>query len=196
MDYPHINPHIGKEALVDHFTLTQDERYYLPQWRKEKNILGFAVLLKTFSFLGFAPRSKNDVPAEIISWLSRQLDANPAEYEGYRWKSSLWDIHLASIREFTGFRPVSGDDLQKLIEWLVHEGRNHPSRSKMFSVAIQRFRRLRLELPAEKELQRLVNSAWRHYLDRTCQKISEHLPLETREKMDQCLNLSPRQRSL
>jgi hypothetical protein len=53
MEYPHISPNIGKEELFDHFTLTKDERYFLPQiWRQEKNILGLAVLLKTFSFLG------------------------------------------------------------------------------------------------------------------------------------------------
>jgi len=59
MEYPHIPLHISKEELFEHFTLTQDERYHLPQiWRKGKNILGFAVLLKTFSFLGFPPRKK------------------------------------------------------------------------------------------------------------------------------------------
>ena len=53
MDYPHINPHVSKVDLIDYFTMTQNERYHLPQGRKEGNILGFAVLLKTFSYLGF-----------------------------------------------------------------------------------------------------------------------------------------------
>ena len=70
MEYPHIPLHISKEELFEHFTLTKDERYHLPQiWRKGKNILGFAVLLKTFSFLGFPPRKKEDIPAEIVSWI-------------------------------------------------------------------------------------------------------------------------------
>jgi len=53
MDYPHIIPHLSREDLIEQFTLTQEERYCTPQWREEKNILGFGVLLKTFLFLGY-----------------------------------------------------------------------------------------------------------------------------------------------
>jgi hypothetical protein len=45
MEYPHIPQHFSKEGLFEHFILTQDERYNLPQWRKKQNILGFALLL-------------------------------------------------------------------------------------------------------------------------------------------------------
>jgi hypothetical protein len=72
MEYPHIPQHFSKEELFEHFTLTQEEKYILPQWRKEKNILGFAVLLKTYLFLGFPPRRKGEVPAPIVSWISQQ----------------------------------------------------------------------------------------------------------------------------
>lgn len=142
MEYPHIPLHMSKQELFEHFTLTKDERYQLPQiWRKGKNILGFAVLLKTFSFLGFPPRKKKkDIPAEIISWISQQLDVDPVEYESYRWKSSLWDIHLASIRGFTGFRPGNRPAFQELVQWLVDEARHHPTRSKMYAAAIHRCR--------------------------------------------------------
>jgi TnpA family transposase len=58
----------------------------------------------------------------------------------------------------------------------------------MFSAAIQRCRQIRLELPAEKELQRLVFSAWQQYLNINCQKIADRLAPEQRNKMDQCLN--------
>jgi hypothetical protein len=73
--------YISKEDLTDHFTLTQDERYHLPLWREERNILGFAVLLKTFKFLGFPPRDKKDIPNVIVLCLSRQMKIDSAEYE-------------------------------------------------------------------------------------------------------------------
>lgn len=190
MDYPHITPHVSKEELFEHFALTQDERYFLQQLRKEKNFLGFAVLLKTFFFLGFPPRRKEDIPNSIISWLSQQLQVNPTEFEDYGWKSRLWDVHLAAIRDFTGFRPATGDDVHELVQWLVDEAGNHPTRSKMFVAAIQRCRHLRIELPTEPELQRLVSSAWQQYFNLMCQKVAERIPSEIREKMDQCLSAS------
>ena len=58
MDYPHIPPHLRKEEIIEHFTVTREERFFLPKWRKPHNILGFAVLLKAFLFLGFPPSLK------------------------------------------------------------------------------------------------------------------------------------------
>ena len=66
MEYPHINPHIQEAELAEHFTLTEEERFLLPQLRKKANIIGFAVLLKSFIFLGYPLRNKEDVPASVI----------------------------------------------------------------------------------------------------------------------------------
>lgn len=192
MDYPHIYPHLSQDELIEHFTLNQDERYHLPQWRKKENVLGFAVLLKASVFLGFPPRKKEEIPPKIVAWVSQQLSVDPAEYEKYQWKSRLWDKHLSFIRKLTGFLPGSGDDFQKLIQWLVNEAKKHPTRSKMFASAIQRCRSLCIELPTEKELRKHVNSAWQQYLDKACEKISQRLGPEIMDKMDKCLDFDPK----
>lgn len=192
MNYPHIIPHISREDLIEQFSLTQEERYCIPQRREEKNILGFAVLLKTFIFLGFPPRNKEDVPMSVVSWLAQQLNVDPIEYQKYKWKSRSWDKHLSFIRKFTDFLPSNGDDHQEIIQWLIKEAKNHPTRAKMFSAAIQRYRNLRLELPVENELRKFVNSAWQQYLDMTCQTISQRLSPEIMEKMDKCLDFDPK----
>lgn len=191
MDYPHIPQNVGKEALFEHFNLTQNARYSLPRWRKDQNILGYVVLLKAYAFLGFPPRRKDDVPPEVVSWISQQLDVDPAGYQHYRWKSRLWDIHLAAIRDYTGFRPGNKEDFQTLGQWLIEEVNCHPTRSKMYAAAIHRCRSLRIELPSEKELQRLVSSAWKQYLNQACQIITDRIEPSVREKMDLCLDVDP-----
>lgn len=191
MDCPHIPQNIGNEALFEHFNLTQDERYSLPRWRKDQNILGYVVLFKAYSFLGFPPRKRADVPQAVVSWISQQLDVDPSEYQAYRWKSLLWDIHLAAIRDHTGFRPGNEKDFKKLGRWLIEKASNHPTRSKMYAAAVHRCRSLKIELPSEKELQRLVRSSWRQYLSKTCKTISDHLESSIREKMNRCLDADP-----
>ncbi len=193
MDYPHLKMHFSQEELVEHFTLTSEERFFLPQWRQEGCVLGCAVLLKTYIFLGYPPPRKEDVSAPIISWLGQQLKLSPCEFESYSWKNRRWDEHLAAIREFTGFRPWTDDDGQPLVQWLVEEAGRHPSRPQMMSAAIERCRQVRRELPAEKELQRLANSAWWQFQNRVCQEIAERLGPEIRRKMDQCLDVVPPQ---
>lgn len=187
MDYPHINPHTSQEELSEHFTLTAQERFFLSQWRKDGNVLGAAVLLKTLVYLGYPPRKKEDVPEHIISLISQQLGVNPKELETYNWKGRLWDFHLAAIREFTGFRPNAATDCLDLTRWLVDEANEHPSRTEMKVAVMQRCRQIKLELPTEKELYRLVGSAWWQFQSNICEKIANRLSPEIRQKMDQCL---------
>jgi TnpA family transposase len=191
MEYPHFSLHIANEDLIEYFSLTPDERYLLSQWRKDANTLGFAVLLKSFQFLGYPQRRKGDIPDAIISCISGQLKLDAKLFNQYRWKDSVWKVHLSSIREFTGFRPSNKEDFQKLLQWLIDDAQRHPTRSKMYSAAIRRCRHLRLELPREKELQRLVNSAWRQYLSIVCREISERLGQKIQKKMDHFLDFDP-----
>jgi hypothetical protein len=150
MDYPHIPQHIGNEALFEYFNLTQDERYSLPRWRKDQNILGYVVLLKAYAFLGYPPRKKDDVPLAVVSWISQQLDVDPAEYPCYQWKGRLWDIHLSAIRDHTGFRPGIKEDFQTLGRWLIEKANGHATMSKMYAAAIHRCRSLKIELPLKR----------------------------------------------
>ena len=99
MKYPQISWNIDHDELLDHFTLSAKERNLLTQWRKEANILGFAVVLKSFVFLGFPPRNKENIPASVVSWVSDQLDLDAGLLREYRWKDeNVWDTHLAAIR--------------------------------------------------------------------------------------------------
>jgi len=187
MAYPHISPHILNDDLIEHFTLKSEERFLLAQWRTDANILGFAVVLKSFVYLGYPPDEKTDVPVSVISYIGRQLGLSPTIYEEYRWKDSIWKTHLAAIREFTGFQPWTDGEGLDLVKWLVEEASKHPSRIEMKGALIQRCRQLKVELPTEKELYRLVGSAWWQFQNNICELIARRLSPEIRQKMDLCL---------
>jgi TnpA family transposase len=194
MEYPRFSLHVTNEALIEYFSLTPDERYLLSQWRRDANTLGFSILLKSCQYLGYPPRRKKDTPDAIISYISGQLKLDAKLFNQYRWKDSVWKVHLSSIRKFTGFRPVNREDYQKLTIWLVDEAQHHPTRSRMYAAAIHRCRHLRVELPSEKKLLRLVNSAWKQYLSQTCQVIADRLEPIIRDKIEQCLEIDPQKK--
>ena len=187
MKYPQISSHITYDDLVVYFTLTQDERYLLSQCRKDMTILGFAILLKTFQYLGYPPILKKNIPEVVVSFISGQLNIDSTLFKNYTWKNSVWKTHLGIIRKYTGFSSIKRDDFYKLERWLIEEGRSHPSRSQMYSSVIQRCRELHIELPKELELQRLVNSAWQKYLSIICENISKNLGPRFYKKIDDCL---------
>jgi hypothetical protein len=192
MEYPHFRQHLSNGNRIEFFSLTSDERFLLSQWRTDTNILGFAILLKSYQYLGYPPRNKEDVPDSVISFVSQQLKLDAALFDQYRWKDSVWRVHLTSIRDHNKFRPGSKEDFQRLGQWLIEEADCHPTRSKMYTAAIQRYRSLRIELPSEKELQRLVSSAWKQYLSQACQAITDRIKPSIRKKMDLCLDVDPK----
>ena len=67
MDYLHIIPHLSKEDLVEHFTMTQDERYSAPQWRKEKKHSRFCRIIEDILISGVpASRERRDPFGDCI----------------------------------------------------------------------------------------------------------------------------------
>ncbi len=191
MEYPHLNFYITHDDLIEHFTLSQDERYLLTQWRKDVNKIGFAVLLKSFQYLGYPPKQKKDIPDIIVSFICGQLEIQNNLFGSYRWKNSIWKLHLGAIRKFTGFRNMKKKDHIQLYEWLLEKAENHPTRSTMYIAAVQRCKKLRFELPKEKPLQRSVHSLWQEYYNSVCQKISERLNPEMKTKIDDILEVDP-----
>lgn len=160
MEYPHLIPHFSKTELSEHFSLTPEEKFLLFQGRKDETVLGFAVLLKTFLFLGYPLSQKEDIPTSVVLWISEQLAVNSSDFSKYRWKERMWDFHLSSIRKFTGFRSFVVEDADGFSKWLIEHAENTPSTQQFFVSAIQRCRQLHLELPSENELLRVVHSAW------------------------------------
>jgi hypothetical protein len=64
-----VKQHWDDQALVEHWSLNDDERSLLDN-RTETSRLGFAVLLKFFQLEGRFPRSRREVPAAGVRYLS------------------------------------------------------------------------------------------------------------------------------
>lgn len=187
MTYPTLRVHLHKEVLIEHFTLSPEDRELLTRIRNDTTRLGFAVLLKAFMFLGYPPRQKTDVPDVIVNWIACHMAGAPESFGQYIWKDRLWDLHLSLIRKYTGFRPFEPKDFMALLEWLVERGNEFLTRKDLMSGAVRNCREFRLELPTEPELWRLVNSARRQFFSILYETVSGRLSPEVKELMDRSM---------
>ncbi len=64
------------EELVEQFTLLPDEMALLEP-KVGANQLGFAVWLKFFQHEARFPRSRQEIPKAVVSYLAAQLDFSP-----------------------------------------------------------------------------------------------------------------------
>ena len=66
MSYPKILPYLQKDAFIENFFLPSEDTKLIERIKSEKNILGFAVLLKTLQYLGYPPHRKDQIPIEVL----------------------------------------------------------------------------------------------------------------------------------
>jgi hypothetical protein len=147
-----------------------------------------AILLKSLLHLGYFPDGFQVVPESVKDFIAIQFGLLWDRSDDYRWWGGTRDYHLAQIRAFTGWRCATAADKDGLQEWLRREEAAVAiSSEKLLDTACRRFRELRIEIPVEAELQRLVNAALNGYFPDLYESISSQMPADMRSRLDELL---------
>ncbi len=112
------------EELIEHWTLIPTELDLLTK-KTATNRLGIALLLKYFQYEGRFPRSKAEIPRDVIRYVAQLLKVSPDRFDSYDWQGRTIKAHRAIVRNFLGITEatVIGD---KLREWVVCQARVYP----------------------------------------------------------------------
>jgi TnpA family transposase len=187
-DYPHFRATYTHEELVEHFLLSPTERTLVETCHGEANRHGVAVLLKAVQYLGYFPDDLRQVPLVVRTFVAHQLQLLWDHTAEYPWQSSTRDRHLALIRQQTGWRFPTADDKQQLERWLRTQGApTAPTEEELCECAYARLRGLHIELPAERELQRIVRAALHGFFQDVYQRITARLSETVRTALDALL---------
>jgi len=190
-DYPQFQKSYSHEDLIEHFLLDGREREFIAQFRGDANRHGYAILLKSLQYLGYFPQHIKEVPDQIKLFIAKQLDLTGNPGEQYLWETRTRDNHFAWIRQQTGFRFPQAQDKEDLENWLRQEGTLEAiTFADLFECAVQRLNHLRIELPSEKELQRIVNAALNGFFSNVHNKITQQLDGTIRKAVDGLLTVS------
>lgn len=176
------------EELVENFTLLPTEMALLSN-KSEENRLGFAVLLKFFQMEAKFPRTKQEIPKQIVSYIARLLSVSPKQYGEYSFNGRTIERHRAEIREFFGFREFNPQDKTELIAWLCEFVLAYDRQASSLEAAVyQRLRELKLEPPIPEAVERLIRSAVVTTEKEFCVGIFKQIESGTLIKMDALLN--------
>jgi hypothetical protein len=179
--YPQFQPSYSHEELVEHFLLTPADLQLVLACRGEANRCGMALLLKALTYLGYVPDGLEQIPAEVRAFVAGQLGLLWDHSTSYPEHSRTWDQHLFLIRQHTGWRFPTAQDKADLEAWLRREAAFEAhSAEDLLVCACQRYRDLRVELPTEGELQRLVHAALNGFFQDIHHRIAEAMPPDVR----------------
>lgn len=105
------------EELGEQFILLPNEIALL-ETKVGANQLGFAVWLKFFQHEARLPRSRQEIPKAVISYIAQQLDLSPKLLHEYGNQERTMARHRIEIRKFFGFRESTLQDAQIAKYWL------------------------------------------------------------------------------
>jgi Domain of unknown function (DUF4158) len=128
------------------------------------------------------------IPEEVRAFVAAQLGLLWDSSEAYSWQGSTFDYHLAQIRQHSGWRFPTAQDKEELENWLRNQGAKEAhTADALFDSACGRLRSLRVELPAEGELERVVNAALNGFFQDMYRRISDALAPDVRAGIDALL---------
>src|SRR5262249_46329484 len=157
---PSFKSSYSHDELVEHFLLTPADLQLVLTCRGDANRCGMALLLKAVAYLGYVPEHLEGIPSAVRSFIAGQLGLLWDFSSGYPWDNRTRDQHLSLIRQHTGWRFSTAQDKEALEHWLHQSAAfEAPTVDRLFDAACQRLWELRVELPAEGELHRVVNAA-------------------------------------
>ena len=186
--YPQFRSSYSHEEMVEHFLLTPAESQLVLTCRGDANRCGMALLLKTISHLGYVPDPMPQIPEEVRAFVAAQLGLLWDSSESYSWDGSTLDYHLAQIRQHSGWRFPTAQDKEEVENWLRNQGAKEAhTADTLFDSACERLRSLRVELPAEGELERVVNAALNGFFQDIHRRISDELASDVRAGIDALL---------
>jgi len=191
-DYPRFRLTYTHEELVEHFLLPPDELRFVSELRGDANRSSAAVLLKSLQYLGYFPPQLEVVPEAVRLFIARQLNLLWDPTPLYPWNSGTRDAHLALLRKHTGWRFPTAQDKATLEQWLRQEvAAQAPVEEELLEQAYERLRRWQIELPAEKELRRLVGAALHGFFQHLYTQVHEHLSVSVTNNLDRLLMVGP-----
>jgi TnpA family transposase len=164
------------------------EEMVLLENKSEDNSLGFAVLLKFFQMEARYPRSKQEVPKQVVSYIAQLLGVSSKLFKEYSFSGRTFERHRAEIRSFLGWKEFTVEDAAEFTNWLckkvlVYERQPHALEAGFY----QRLRELKLEPPTPERIERLIRSAVKTTEKKFCTGIFQQLSFETLRKMDTLL---------
>lgn len=176
------------EELAAHFSLTDIEYDWLRS-SEGHNLLGLAVQLKCFQYLGYFVEEAQTIPSVVIENLAEQLGLSPERWTTYDWLGRTARRHRAAIRAWLGYRPVTQQDAEKLTDWLEIEVKVHQDEElpQLRQRAYQWLRQHQLEPPGTYRLDRIIRQTLRRFEDEFSQAVSTQLSALSRRRLDELL---------
>jgi TnpA family transposase len=187
---------ISHDDVNAYFMLTPADLKLIRKRSGASNRLGCALQLGALRFLGFIPLDLASIPAEVTSYVARQLKVAPRSLTDYGSRERTRQEQRREIQMHLGFRRASEKDLATLEKWLLARALEHDKPTLLFQLACQKLRDEKIVRPGVTRLERMVAAAREQAQSETFHHLLPLLTDERKQRLDHLLLFDRKQTPL
>ena len=155
--YPDFS-NLSQDILEQRFKLSKEEKEFI-NVRENHNKLGFAVLMKSFNYLGYFITDLSKVPNNIVTHLSIQSNLGHETIKRYNKLTSVKKYHVKLIKKYYGISLFDAESKDLLHKWLLRQCRIISDYNNIVKGCVQQIRSEHWELPAISYIESAVDDA-------------------------------------
>jgi hypothetical protein len=176
-----------REGLALRYTLGADDRALVSSKRSDRNQLGFTVQLAIFRYPGQALTPETEPPAELVTFLARQLDVPSAAWADYATRDETRREHALELQAALGLNAFTVPEYRARRRWLTELALRTHQPMALAEQLIERLRADRIIVPSIQVIDRLCGEAIARGTRQLYQLLTDPLDDGARERLDALL---------
>jgi hypothetical protein len=143
-------------ALIQHHTLSEDDRALVATRRQPATRLGFALQLCALRYPGRLLRPGELIPAEPLAFIAAQVGVPPDSLLDFARRGPTRYEQLAVLYRAFGYQELTRPHRQELAAWLLPIARNITAGLALVERLLGEMRRRRIVIPGISVVERLA----------------------------------------
>jgi len=177
-------------SMLRHYTLADDDLEIIRARRRPHNRFGFALQLCALRYPGRLLAPGEVIPLEVTRFLAAQLGLKSDDLTGYASREETRHEHLATLREFYGYKMFTGRGSRDLKAWLESKAETARSNEDLARRFVEQCRATQTILPGITVIERLCADALVAAERRIDTRIADRLDDGKRSQLDALLTES------
>jgi TnpA family transposase len=173
--------------IARRYTLDERDLAIIRQRRGAQNRLGFALQLCFLRYPGQAMAAESDPPAEILTFVARQVHAPPEAWPEYARRDETRREHASDLQAAFGYRPFTFAEYRQRRGALTALALQTTNAVVIADALLGSLRAERIIVPAARVIDRLCAEALARGTRLFYRRLTERLDTDHRERLDHLL---------
>jgi len=180
-------PPVTATEIARHYTLDERDLAIIRQRRGAQNRLGFALQLCFLRYPGQAMAPESEPPADILSFVSRQVHASPEAWAAYAQRDETRREHASELQSAFGYRPFTVIEYRQRRGALTALALQTNNAVVIADALLDILRTDRIIVPAARVIDRLCAEALARGTRLFYRRLTEDLDADHRARLDRLL---------